>query len=246
MNGPSTVSDAAKPLVTYTLSGVRRAVGHGATEPQIGDVAAILKQDGRESRAQIYSEYVAGKLAAMVGVTVAAGVLVTHAAGLRYASLQVAEVGFSLTDIEVKHVDAVVARYPVEAANLVVFDLWIGNGDRTGNLRANLQESADNLIIGIDHGGSLLSVGDSIDAALHRLRSKDFPRGHLFTNRIDRRLADAMVQRIMQVSDEAIQDACVLGETLGSVILPDQAELAEALIWRRSELQVLVDQLLFN
>ena len=95
-----------------------------------------------------------------------------------------------------------------------------------------------------DHGGSLL--GDSVDAALQRQRSMDFPRGDLFANRIDRRLPEAMVTRIMQVSDEAIQDACVLGETLGSVILPDQADLAEALIWRRNELRAVVDQLLFG
>ena len=236
----------AKPLVTYTLSGVRKAVGRGATEPEIGDVAAIIKQDGRESRAQIYCEYVAGRLAAMVGVTVAAGVLVAHAAGLRYASLKVAEVGFTLTDIEPEHADAVVARYPVEAASLAVFDVWIGNGDRAGNLRANLQESTDNLMIGLDHGGSLLSAGDSIDAALGRLRRVDFPRGHLFAGGLDRRLTDAMVQRIQCVSDAAIQDACVLGETLGSVMLPDQADLADALIWRRDQLRVIVDRMLFG
>lgn len=236
----------AKPLVTYTLSGVRKAIGHGATEPEIGDVAAIIKQDGRESRAQIYCEYVAGRLAGMVGVTVAAGVLVVHAAGLRYASLKVAEVGFTLTDIEPEHAHAVVARYPVEAANLAVFDIWIGNGDRAGNLRANLYESTDNLMIGLDHGSSLLSVGDSVDAALQRLRRADFPRGHMFAKRLDRRLADAMVTRIAHISDEAIQDACVLGETLGSVILPDQADLADALIWRRNELSRIVDRLLFG
>lgn len=236
----------AKPLVTYTLSGVRKSVGRGATEPDVGDVAAIIKQDGRESRAQIYCEYVAGRLAAMVGVTVAAGVLVAHAAGLRYASLKVAEVGFTLTDIEPEHADAVVTRYPVEAASLAVFDVWIGNGDRAGNLRANLQESTDNLMIGLDHGGSLLSVGDTIDAALQRLRRVDFPRGHLFAGRLDRRLTDGMVQRIQCISDAAIQDACVLGETLGSAMLPDQADLAEALAWRRDQLQVIVDRMLFG
>lgn len=244
MNGRSTVSDP-KPLVTYTLTGVRKAVGRGVTGPEVGDVAAIIKQDGQESRAQIYSEYVAGRLAVMVGVTVAAGVLVVHAAGVRYASLKVAEVGFALADIEQEHVDEVVARYPVEAANLAVFDVWIGNGDRAGNLRANLQESTNNLIIGLDHGGSLLSAGESIDAALERMRRTDFPRGHLFAERLDRRLADAMVERIARLSDEAIHDACVLGETLGSVILPDQADLADALVWRRNNLQGIVDRTLF-
>ena len=51
------------------------------------------------------------------------------------------------------------------------------------NLRAILQESTNNLVIGLDHGGSLL--GDSVDAALQRQRRMDFPRGHLFANRID-------------------------------------------------------------
>lgn len=235
-----------RPVVTYTLSGVRKGVGRGVTGPEIGDVAAIIKQDGRESRAQIYSEYVAGRLAVMVGVTVAAGVLVAHASGLRYASLKVAEVGFSLMDIETEQAMETVARYPVEAANLAVFDVWIGNGDRAGNLRANLQESTNNLMVGLDHGGSLLSVGDSIDAALTRLRQADFPKSHLFAGKVDRRLVGAMVERIGRISDEAIQDACVLGETLGSAILPDQADLAEALIWRRERLAEIVDRTLFS
>jgi hypothetical protein len=107
MNGPSTVSEEQdRPIVAYTLSGVRKAVGHGATAPEIGDVAAIIKQDGGESRAQVYSEYVAGRLAAMVGVTVAAGVFVAHARGLRYASLKIAEVGFALTDIDMERAEA--------------------------------------------------------------------------------------------------------------------------------------------
>lgn len=52
MSGPSTVSEP-RPLVTYTLNWVRKTLGHGATEPEIGDVAAIIKQDGRESRADL-------------------------------------------------------------------------------------------------------------------------------------------------------------------------------------------------
>jgi hypothetical protein len=61
------------PFITYALGNIRQPVGHGATAPEIGDVTAIVKQDGGESRAQVYSEYVAGRLAALVGVPVAVG-----------------------------------------------------------------------------------------------------------------------------------------------------------------------------
>lgn len=245
MSGPLTVSEEQdRPIVAYTLSGVRQAVGHGATAPEIGDVAAIIKQDGGESRAQVYSEYVAGRLAAMVGVTVAAGVLVAHARGLRYASLKIAEVGFSLTDIEKEHAAETAARYPVEAANLAVFDAWICNADRAGNLRANLAQSTDNLMIGIDHGGSLLSVADTIDAALARLKLTDWPVGHVFRGMLDLRLMTAMVERIQHLPDAAIQDACILGGTVGSAMLTDQAMLADALIWRKEHLPDIVDRTL--
>ncbi|MHB1667451.1 hypothetical protein [Thiomonas sp.] len=207
-------------------------------------MAAIIKQDGGESRAQVYSEYVAGRLAAMVGVTVAAGVFVAHARGLRYASLKIAEVGFALTDIEAERAGETAARYPVEAANLAVFDAWICNADRAGNLRANLAQSTDNMMIGLDHGGSLLSVADTIDAALERLRRADWPPGHLFQGMVDQRLMQPMIDRIQAIPDEVIQDVCILSGTVGSAMLTDQAMLAEALIWRRENLQMIVDRIL--
>jgi hypothetical protein len=245
MNGPSTVSEEQdRPIVAYTLSGVRKAVGRGATAPEIGDVAAIIKQDGGESRAQVYSEYVAGRLAAMVGVTVAAGVFVAHARGLRYASLKIAEVGFALTDIDMERAEETATRYPVEAANIAVFDAWICNADCAGNLRANLAQSTDNMMIGLDHGGSLLSVADTIDAAFDRLKRADWSPGHVFKGMLDPRLTQAMIERVQGLSDAAIQDACILGGTVGSAMLTDQAMLAEALIWRRENLQMIVDRIL--
>ncbi len=238
--------EQGRSFVVYQLSGVREAVGHGATAPELGDVTAIIKQDGDESRTQIYSEYVAGRLAAMVGITVAAGVFVAHARGLRYASLKIAEVGFTLTDIEEGHAGEVTARYPVEAANLAVFDAWICNADRSGNLRANLAQSTDNMIIGLDHGGSLLSVASTIDTALDRLKQVNWPPSHVFKGMLDARLTKAMIDRIQGLPDLAIQDACILGGTVGSAMLTDQAMLAEALIWRRDRLQLIVDGFLYS
>ena len=231
-------------FVTYTLQNSRQPVGQGATEPEIGELAAIIKQDTNESRAQVYCEFVGARLAALVGVQVAAGVFVSHSRGLRFASLKVAEVGFTLADIDHDDAEAVVARYPIEAAKLAVFDAWICNTDRAGNLKANLAESTDNMMIGLDHGGSLLSIVDNLNTAFDRLDSCDWPPHHIFLGLLRKHLFRPVIARVQMIPDEAIDEACVLSGTVGSVMLPDQAMLAEKLKWRRDMLEAIVDNAL--
>ena len=231
-------------FVTYTLQNSRQPVGQGATEPEIGELAAIIKQDTNESRAQVYCEFVGARLAALVGVQVAAGVFVSHSRGLRFASLKVAEVGFTLADIDHDEAEAVVARYPIEAAKLAVFDAWICNTDRAGNLKANLAESTDNMMIGLDHGGSLLSIADNLNTAFDRLDSCDWPPHHIFQGLLRKHLLQPVIARVQAIPDEAIDEACVLSGTVGSVMLPDQAMLAEKLKWRRDELVAIVENVM--
>jgi len=231
-------------FVTYTLQNSRQPVGQGATEPEIGELAAIIKQDTNESRAQVYCEFVGARLAAIVGVQVAAGVFVSHSRGLRFASLKVAEVGFTLADIDHDEAEAVLARYPIEAAKLAVFDAWICNTDRAGNLKANLAESTDNMMIGLDHGGSLLSIADNLDTAFDRLESCDWPSHHIFQGLLRKHLLQPVIARVQAIPDEAIDEACVLSGTVGSVMLPDQAMLAEKLKWRRDKLVSIVENVM--
>lgn len=246
MSGPlNKLEDQPNPaFITYELRNVRKSVGYGATEPEFGEVSAIVKQDCTESRAQIYSEYVASRLAGLLGIPVATGVFVAHSRGLRYASLKVSEVGFSLTEVDYNEADEVAERYPVECAKIAVFDVWIGNLDRAGNLRANMEESTDNVIVGLDHGGCLLSCADDQETALLRLQGMDWPRNHIFSERIFGYYANAAIDRIQQLGDDAIQEACMLGGTVGSVMLPDQAMIAEVLIQRKNVLSDLVGRLL--
>lgn len=231
-------------FVTYILQNSRQPVGQGATEPEIGELAAIIKQDTNESRAQVYCEFVGARLAALVGVQVAAGVFVAHSRGLRFASLKVAEVGFTLTDISYEEAGAVAARYPVEAAKLAVFDVWICNTDRAGNLKANLAESTDNMMIGLDHGGSLLSIANDLNTAFNRLESYEWPPHHIFQGLLRRHLLQPVIVRVQAIPDEAIDEACVLSGTVGSVMLPDQAMLAEKLKWRRDNLAAIVENVM--
>jgi len=39
-------------------------------------------------------------------------------------------------------------RHPVEAAKLAVFDLWIANVDRMGNVLASMGQSIDDVVAG--------------------------------------------------------------------------------------------------
>ena len=231
-------------FVTYTLQNSRQPVGQGATEPEIGELAAIIKQDTNESRAQVYCEFVGARLAAIVGVEGEAGDFVSHSRGLRFASLKVAEVGFTLADIDHDEAEAVLARYPIEAAKLAVFDAWICNTDRAGNLKANLAESTDNMMIGLDHGGSLLSIADNLDTAFDRLESCDWPSHHIFQGLLRKHLLQPVIARVQAIPDEAIDEACVLSGTVGSVMLPDQAMLAEKLKWRRDKLVSIVENVM--
>lgn len=246
MSGPlsNPDPDAALPFITYALRNVRKPVGRGATGPEYGEVAAVIKQDGDESRAQVYSEYVCSRLASLVGVNAATGVVVAHSRGLRYASLLISEVGFSLTEIDDEHATEVAERYPVEAAKIAVFDMWIGNFDRSGNIRANLAESTDNLFVGIDHGCSLLSIESTVDESLLVLGNTEWPPSHIFGNLVRQYYVDSAIQRIQCLSDESIQEACLLGGTVGSIMPMDQAMLSEALVKRRELLPAIVERVL--
>ncbi|KON48568.1 hypothetical protein [Mariprofundus ferrooxydans] len=233
-------------FVTYKIQKQLRTVGRGATEAKHGRLESIVKQDNAESPAQVYCEYVACRLAAMVGVPVATGVLVAHDTGLKYASLMLSEIAVRMEDVNDNKLDKLLSRYPVECAKIAVFDIWIGNPDRLGNVRANLGRSSDHIIVGIDHGGGLLSCATNQYYAIDRLRDKSWPENHAFGSQLSKSYCDAMVSRIQRIDDEAIDDACVIGDTVGSVMLPEQAELSEILKQRRSWLSEMVAETLFS
>ena len=126
-------------FLTYRLSRRLRTVEDGATQAHCGLVEAIIKQDHAEARVQVYSELVANRLAALVGVDVATGALVAHDTGLKFASLRLANIATDATSIEEeKDFELATKRYARQCARIAVFDLWIGNEDRTSNLMASI------------------------------------------------------------------------------------------------------------
>lgn len=234
------------PLITYRLKERTTPTGKGITNARRGSVEAIVKEDTHEAPAQVYCEHVARSLAALIGVPAAVGVLVAHDHGLKYASLALAQYCMSLPDIATeRQVERLLSRYPIECAGVFVFDLWIGNADRLGNVKAGLGKNADRIFCAIDHGGALLNCRGAKEDSMEALRSNaDWPRSHPFAAGVDPVDCDAMVGRIRRIDAELIHGACVVGETAGSAFVEDQEGLAEALIERRNMLPAIVARVL--
>lgn len=200
-----------------------------------GDVEAIVKKDTAGAPAQVYCEYVAARLAALIGINVAAGVLVPHSTGLMYASLTVSQVGSPLQKVDFSNLDDFKRRHPVEAARLAVFDLWVGNADRVGNVLASMGMTMEDVVAGIDNGACLLNADNTSAASIALLKDEEQPDFHLFGTGHPWVFCEEVIERIEGLPDLVIDDACVLGDTVGSVMLPEQAEVSEVLKWRRSE-----------
>lgn len=208
---------------------------HSSTGACYGDLEAVIKQDTPDAPAQVYCEYVAARLAALVGINVAAGVLVPHSTGLMYASLTVSQVARPLEKVDVTNLTEFRQRHPVEAARLAVFDLWVGNADRVGNVLASMGLTMDDVVAGIDNGACLLNAENTSAASLALLHDEKQPNFHLFGTGHPWVYCEEIVERIERLPDLTIDDACVLGDTVGSVMLPEQAEVSEVLKWRRND-----------
>ena len=231
---------------TYRLKQHVRTVGEGATETHYGEVEAIIKQDHAEARFQVYSELVANRLAALVGVDVATGALVAHDTGLKFASLRLANIARGATRIQTKNQFRRVSdRYADQCAGIAVFDLWIGNEDRVGNLIASIGPNAEHLIVAFDHGRTLLGCVDGVFEALDYLKNPDLPKTHPMSRTVVRARCELIIERIQNITDELIYELCDLGDTCGSVMPVDQVQLGKVLVERREFLPKVVERVLF-
>lgn len=145
----------------------------------------------------------------------------------------------------VRAMAALCAKYPLEAAAIAVFDLWIGNEDRALNFKGQIRGADRGVIFALDQGSSLLSCRSTVDSSIDLLSRQDFPSFHPFQKLVNARYCGAMVERVVSMPDWAIEAATVYQDTVGNVILPDQYQCYEALRERKAILDGLVDRVLF-
>jgi len=259
------------PILSYELGHRSTPNPRSTTGARDGHVAAVIKHDTDLRPAQVYSELAANRLAQFLGLPVAIGVAVRAKRdpdSLRFASLKAAEVGLDFYDFtdhdaafddddaadaapgmhtESGHVSAlrrVCQRYPLETAQLAVFDLWIGNDDRPGNLKAALGDGGFGAIFGIDQGASLLCCASRRHEALAQLRRNDFPRFHAFQKLVSSIYCGEMIERICAIPEWAMQAAMIFDDNVGTVTIAEQAEVYDILHERRRFLRDLVSRVL--
>jgi len=260
------------PTLCYQIQGPLTDHPLSTTGAKVGRLGAIIKDDHDESPAQVYSELVANRLAAFLGIPVVAGVVARQGAKvdapMQFASLQAYEAGLDVYDFTAdlepteedeefvllpgmyKHLQhpratkLLCEKYPLETAYIAVFDLWICNLDRDFNFKADLKAADRGVIFALDHGSSLLSCGYSIDRSLEMLQEFGQPTFHPFQSLLVGRLCGQMVERIQTLPEWVIESATTYDDTIGNVILTDQYQVHLALLQRRKRLGELVDRVL--
>lgn len=210
------------------------------TEPVRGTLDAVLKQDSDNSPACVYNETVALRLAQRAGVPLAMGVPSVGDGGVYFASLMVGGLSISLPNLSRKRMEGVAKRYPTEAAAIFVFDVWILNDDREHNLKANLTQNPLHLVAAIDHEQTLLGRYGDMLQSLDALEQLEVPRNHPLGGHVQRQRVDRWVAQMQAMSDDSIDDALVLGYSVGGVHERSQIRLAKAMKQRRDALADLV------
>lgn len=135
-------------------------------------------------------------------------------------------------------------KYPLEAASIAVFDLWIGNEDRALNFKGQIRGKERGVMFALDQGSSLLSCRATIDLSLQLLQDGHYPTFHPFQKLTHPRYCGAIVERIQMMPDWAIEAATIYQDTVGNVMLPEQYQCYETLRQRKAILGDLVDRVL--
>lgn len=264
-------------VLSYRISGEEHQLKqHTSTGAKKGHIKAVLKHDSEENHSQVYSELVANRLAQFLGLPVAVGVAISDADNqsiTRFASLWVEDITANVFDftseapphyqpLEPNKKDGVhrdfywqykqlCSLHPIEAAQLAVFDLWVGNEDRELNLKGRLDggdatRNELNVFFALDQGDSLLSCGSSKEESFKKLQSPDFPDFSPMSSFLNPFECELMIERISSMPEWALMSAVVCGVQVGSVTPDMQYMLLDVLDKRREILGQLVERVLLT
>lgn len=258
-------------ILSYLLTGEESDLAQRtSTNARRGQLQVAIKRDSDEAEAQVYSELVANRLAQFLGLPVALGVAAKNEKNPElstFASLWVADQDTGIFDFtEAKPQEnsppapsgahneagfywefkALCDRFPIDAAQLAVFDLWIGNQDRDLNIKGQIKDFGANILFALDQGDSLLSCDLTVKDSLDKLRSDDFPDMHPMMGMLGSFVCGEMVERISALPDWALLSAVVCGVQVGTVLPDTQYQLYEVLDERRKRLRNIVQRVLLS
>lgn len=227
--------------VSVRIRSLGGEVKDGITAPYFCTLSGILKFDAStEAPNCVYDEMVAMRLGICVGAPVASGALVVAERGEGFVSLMVGARNFRLPDLDQEFWADAATAFPNHAALLLAFDIFIGNGDRRSNIKADIKRKNLQFFAGFDHSHCLLDAVLDVEESIERLASGDLIlQEHPFFKvpGLARERVGYYVDRISNMSDDSIVSACVFGEVFRRVTVDQQERLAEALCSRRDALR---------
>lgn len=206
------------------------------TGPRRATVNAIVKSDGPEAEHCVYDEFVASQLGQMMGLPVAAGVLLEKSNHVVYASLELATIADRPARISPRRAATL---YPAATAGLLVFDILIGNRDRARNFCVGRAAGIDRLMA-FDHSHALLDIESTVDRSLSRLGGGDLIAiNHPFRDLVEAARVQTWLDRIEAFPDSTLLECCLVG-SVGEASEAVQQDLAVTLVKRRRRLRELL------
>jgi len=226
----------------YIIHRINRRTKAGITSASLCTLNAVLKFDCDESSYCVYNEHVAVRLAQTLHLPVMDGVLASTNDGPAFASLEIATIGLPLPNMLESQIAKAENLYPNEAAALVAFDIFIGNGDRARNLKASLSTPHIKIFKAFDHSHCLLNIeGNPVDSLKRLADDTDLiAQFHPFYGHIKKSLLNDWAARISALDDVYIQECCSMGKTFRAVTVDMQKGTAAALIKRKNALPAII------
>lgn len=201
-----------------------------------------MKFDGEESPHCVYNEAVAVRLAQTVHAPTADGVLAVSSGGPVFVSLAMTARPERLPNVHWRMRHKVAAKYAEEIAALVAFDIFVGNNDRDGNLKASIANPGLYLFRAFDHSHTLLAArrADPTTSLAALKAGEVIAIRHPFYGLVDFDAVRAWGKRIAATPDTLITECCVLRRDFRSVPLAMQQRLARALNARKTLLATIL------
>jgi hypothetical protein len=240
----STTSTTGLQPVPSRIRSIGKEVGTGSTAPCFCSLHGILKFDHpQEAPNCVYNELVAMRLGVCVGAPIAMGTMVAAERGEGFVSLMIGATNFTLPDLDSALWAKASTTFPSHATALLTFDIFIGNNDRSGNLKVDMKRPGMKFFAAFDHSHCLLDANLDYENSLNQLNSNDLMlTEHPFFKApgVTFRQAILYAERIAKLSDEIIFNCCVFGEKFRGVSLEQQESLAKALTYRRKNLPKII------
>lgn len=221
----------------YAITAIEAAVGSGVTGTHFVSMEGVLKRDNTDFAYTVANEYVAGRLAAALGIPVPPGTVVQLDDGsMGYTMMKFGLKGDSPPPCDVA--DFVAAR-PHLAAGVVLFDSWVLNADRhSGNMAwYPAPKSAASFF---DHGHALFG-GVHAGEGLARINSHQMDsflgHGKVIGELTTSEDLEYWIEAIQAIRDHVIKEACASLLGLGLTTKDERDRLQEILIVRRNALR---------